>query len=333
MSKIFVVDSSKVSHFFGNFVVMKPQIMPNSDKDSLFSGNTKHKDFGTWLRERFAFRVQKLSVDAGFTCPNRDGSISVGGCAFCNNRAFSPSFCDGRKSITHQLEDGKAFFAHKYPSMKYLAYFQSFTNTYAHLDRLRAMYSEALAVPDVVGIVIGTRPDCVSEELLDYLEALSHRTFLIVEYGIESANDHTLRRLNRGHDFACSRDAIVKTHQRGILTSGHVILGLPGEDTNESLRQAPIISDLPLDILKLHQLQVVRGTALANDYARQPFPLYTVDEYIDLIIRYVDKLRPDLVLERFVSQSPPDLVIAPKWGLKNHEFADLLNKRLRERAG
>jgi radical SAM protein (TIGR01212 family) len=292
----------------------------------------KNKDFGTWIREKFPFRVQKISIDAGFTCPNRDGNISSGGCTFCDNRTFSPSFCDHKKSITQQLEDGKAFFAHKYPDMKYLAYFQSFTNTYADIGQLKQRYEEALSVDNVVGIVIGTRPDCMSNELLDFLEALNRKTFLIVEYGIESANNQTLLRINRGHTFECSRDAIERTHARGILTGGHVILGLPGEDREESLRQAPIISSLPLDILKIHQLQIIKGTALAREYAQQPFHLYTVEEYIDLIINYVSLLRDDLILERFVSQSPPDLLIAPKWGLKNYEFTNLLNKKIRERA-
>lgn len=296
-----------------------------------FWGNMRYLDFGTWIRQQFPFRVQKISIDAGFTCPNRDGKISSGGCTFCDNRTFSPSFCTKEKTITRQLEDGKAFFAHKYPDMKYLAYFQSFTNTYAKIDQLKQMYEEALAVDDVVGVVIGTRPDCMSNELLDYLETLSHQTFLIVEYGIESANNQTLLRINRGHTFECSRDTIERTHARGILTGGHIILGLPGEDQQESLRQAPIISSLPLDILKIHQLQIIRGTRLAREYARQPFHLYSVEEYIDLIISYVSLLRDDLVLERFVSQSLADLLIAPKWGIKNHEFTNLLNKRIRER--
>lgn len=289
----------------------------------------KYRDFGTWIRQQFPYRVQKISIDAGFTCPNRDGSISSGGCTFCNNQTFSPAFCNKRNTITQQLKDGKAFFANKYPDMKYLAYFQSFTNTYANIEQLKRMYEEALAVDDVVGIVIGTRPDCISTALLDYLEMLNKNTFVIVEYGIESANNRTLQRINRGHTFECSQNAIQKTHERGLLTGGHIILGLPGEDAQESLRQAPLISALPLDILKIHQLQVIKGTALAREYAKQPFHLYTVDEYIDLIIRYVSLLRDDLILERFVSQSPADLLIAPKWRLKNYEFTNLLNQRMK----
>lgn len=289
-----------------------------------------YNDFGSWIRKQFPdFRVQKISIDAGFSCPNRDGKISSGGCTYCDNRTFNPSYCDRRKSITEQLEKGKAFFSRKYPDMKYLAYFQAYTNTYAKVELLRDMYEEALRVKDVVGIVIGTRPDCVSDELLDYLEELNRHTFVLVEYGIESANDETLKRINRGHDFACCRDAVERTHARGILTGGHIIIGLPGEDAEESLRQAPVISSLPLDILKIHQMQIIKGTRLAQEYAVHPFHVYTVEEYIDVIVRYIRLLRKDLVLERFVSQSPKDLLIAPKWGLKNYEFTNLLNNKLK----
>ena len=289
-------------------------------------------DYGTWIRHRFPFRVQKISIDAGFTCPNRDGRLSTGGCIYCDNRTFNPSYCQRQESITQQLEAGKQFFARKYPEMKYLAYFQAYTNTYASIDHLRRLYEEALSVKDVVGIVIGTRPDCVSDELLDYLEDLNHRTFLIVEYGVESANDETLQRINRGHSFKQSCLAIEKTHQRGILTGAHIILGLPGEDAQENLRQAPIISSLPIDILKIHQMQIIRGTQLAKEFERNPFHIYSVDEYIELIANYIQRLRKDLILERFVSQSPKELLIAPQWGLKNHEFTDLLNNYLKKHA-
>ena len=288
-----------------------------------------YHDFGTWIRNQLPFRVQKISIDAGFTCPNRDGRIGIGGCIFCDNKSFNPSYCSHKKSVTEQLEDGKRFFAKKYPDMKYLAYFQAYTNTYDAVDKLKELYEEALKVEDVVGIVIGTRPDCVSSELLDYLEELNKRTFLIVEYGIESCNDDTLRFINRGHDFACTRKAVEETAQRGIYVGGHVIMGLPGEDAAESLRQAPIISSLPLTMLKIHQMQIIKGTRLAKIYKEQPFHLYTVEEYIDLITKYIGLLRSDLVLERFVTQSPPEMLIAPKWGLKNYEFTNLLNNKLR----
>lgn len=281
-----------------------------------------YNDYGAWMRRQFPFRVQKISIDAGFSCPNRDGHISHGGCTFCDNRTFNPSYCQPSKSITEQITEGKEFFRHKYPDMKYLAYFQAFSNTYATLDTLQRRYEEALSAEDVVGIVIGTRPDCVSNEILNYLESLNQQTFMIVEYGIESVSDDTLRRVNRGHNFECSRRAIIETHNRGILTGAHIILGLPGESAEDNVRQANIISALPIDILKLHQLQIIRGTQLAAEYERQPFNLYTADEYIDLCRRYIERLRPDMVLERFVSQSPKELLMAPKWGLKNYEFAN-----------
>lgn len=287
-----------------------------------------YNDFSSWIRTKFPFRIQKISIDAGFTCPNRDGKIGIGGCIYCDNHTFNPSYCDSRKSIEQQLNDGKSFFARKYPDMKYLAYFQAFTNTYSTLKKLKEMYEEALSGSDVVGIVIGTRPDCINEPLLDYLSDLNQRTFLMVEYGIETTNDKTLSLINRGHDFACTKRAIIQTKQRGILTGGHIILGLPGEDANESINQASIISDLPLDVLKIHQLQIIRNTKLAKLYNTKPFHLYSVDEYIVLIAQYIQRLRPDLVIERFVSQSPAELLIAPKWGLKNYEFTDKLKKYL-----
>src|SRR5574344_106267 len=288
-----------------------------------------YNDVGSWLRSKFTYKVQKISIDAGFSCPNRDGRISTGGCTFCNNRTFNPQYCNKEKSITQQLNEGKKFFARKYPEMKYLAYFQAYTNTYASIDKLKALYEEALGVDGIVGLVIGTRPDCMPDELLDYLTELNRQTFLIVEYGIESANDETLKRINRGHDFECSRTTIERTADRGIITGGHVILGLPGEDAEESLRQAPIISSLHLDILKIHQLQIIKGTKLAEEYLKTPFHLYNADEYIDLIIRYISLLRKDLVLERFVSQSPKELLIAPDWGLKNYEFTNKLMRKMR----
>ena len=214
-----------------------------------------YNDYGAWMRRQFPFRVQKISVDAGFSCPNRDGHISHGGCTFCDNRTFNPSYCQPSKSIAEQIAEGKEFFSRKYPEMKYLAYFQAYSNTYGSLDTIRRRYEEALAQEDIVGIVIGTRPDCIDSSLLDYLEQLNSQTFIIVEYGIESVSDATLRRVNRGHTFECSRQAITATHERGILTGGHIILGLPGESADDNVAQATTISQLPLDILKLHQLR------------------------------------------------------------------------------
>ena len=277
--------------------------------------------------------MQKISIHAGFTCPNRDGSKGTGGCTYCNNQTFNPEYCNPHLGIRRQLEDGINFFARKYPAMRYLAYFQAYTNTYGELEQLKAMYEEALAVEGVVGIVIGTRPDCMPDTLLDYIEELSHRTFVMVEYGIESANDNTLLRINRGHDFATAVDAIQRTHERDILVGGHLILGLPGEDHAELMRQAETIATLPLDMIKLHQLQLIRGTRMAREYDEHPedFHLYTMDEYINLAIDYIERLPETMVVERFISQSPRSLLIAPDWGMKNYQFVDRLRRCMQER--
>lgn len=293
----------------------------------------RYNEYGFWLKEQLGVKAQKISLNAGFTCPNRDGRVGTGGCTYCNNQTFNPDYCATDKSITQQLEEGKRFFARKYPDMKYLAYFQAYTNTYDALSTLKAKYEEALSVPDVVGLVIGTRPDCMPPDLLDYLEELNHRTFLIVEYGIESVYDATLLRINRGHTHAQTVDAITRTAARGIRVGAHLILGLPGETREAMLHEATVLSELPLTLLKLHQLQLIKGTRMAEEYATNPsdFHLFTPDEYIDLIIDFLERLRPDLVLERFVSQSPSSLLAIPGWGLKNHEFVAKVKQRLAQR--
>ena len=289
-------------------------------------------ELGQWLTSQLGCKAQKISINAGFTCPNRDGRVGTGGCTYCNNQTFNPEYCQTEKSIRQQLEEGKAFFGRKYPKMKYLAYFQAYTNTYADLPTLRQRYEEALAVDSVVGLVIGTRPDCMPPSLLDYLEELNQRTFLIIEYGIESVYDHTLRRINRGHDFSCTRQAIIATAERSIRVGGHIIMGLPGESKEDMLHEADILSALPLSTLKLHQLQLIRGTRMAEEYRECPkdFIRFTADEYADLVVRFVRRSRQDLVFERFVSQSPPSLLAEPGWGLKNYEFMELVRKRMKE---
>ena len=293
----------------------------------------RYNEYGLWLKEQLGVKVQKISLNAGFTCPNRDGRVGTGGCTYCNNQTFNPDYCVTTKSITRQLEEGKHFFSRKYPDMKYLAYFQAYTNTYDSLQNLKAKYEEALSVPDVIGLVIGTRPDCMPNDLLDYLADLNHRTFLIVEYGIESIHDATLSRINRGHTHAQTADAVTRTAACGIRTGAHLILGLPGESREAILAEAGILSALPLTTLKLHQLQLIKGTRMAQEFAEQPsdFHLFTPDEYIDLVIDFIERLRPDLILERFVSQSPSSLLALPGWGLKNHEFVDRLRARMQTR--
>lgn len=292
----------------------------------------EYKEFGTWLQAELGCKAQKLSVDAGLTCPNRDGTLGRGGCTFCDNRTFNPAYCRQGGSITDQLEAGKRFFSRKYPTMKYLAYFQSYSNSYGTLSHLKDLYEEALRVPDVVGLVIGTRPDCMPDALLEYLEELNRRTFLLVEYGVESANEETLVRVNRGHTFAQARECIIRTAQRGIRVGVHMILGFPWETRSELIQQAQLIASLPITTLKLHQLQVIRGTQLAREYELHPWPLPTAEEYVDLVLEYISHLPSSLVLERFVSQSPPEYVIAPRWGLKNHEFSALVKKAIQKRS-
>ena len=292
----------------------------------------EYKEFGTWLQAELGCKAQKLSVDAGLTCPNRDGTLGRGGCTFCDNRTFNPAYCRQGGSITDQLEAGKRFFSRKYPTMKYLAYFQSYSSSYGTLSHLKELYEEALRVPDVVGLVIGTRPDCMPDALLEYLEELNRRTFLLVEYGVESANEETLVRVNRGHTFAQARECIIRTAQRGIRVGVHMILGFPWETRSELIRQAQLIASLPITTLKLHQLQVIKGTQLAREYELHPWPLPTAEEYVDLVLEYISHLPPSLVLERFVSQSPPEYVIAPRWGLKNHEFSALVKKAIQKRS-
>lgn len=292
-----------------------------------------YKEFGELLKKHFDYKVQKISINAGFTCPNRDGSKAVGGCTYCNNQSFSPGYGGSRKTVTQQLDEGIAFFSHKYPEMKYLAYFQSYTNTYDSLDKLIALYEEALAYPNVVGLIIGTRPDCMPDELLEYFAELNKKTFLIIEYGLESTIDTTLDFINRGHSHAESVEAIKKTAAKGIYTGAHLILGLPHESREEILSHADVISKLPLTTVKLHQLQLIKGTVMARQYREHPdwFNLFKVDDYIDLAIDFAERLNPDFVIERFISQSPKNLLIAPDWGLKNFEFTAKVLKRFAER--
>jgi len=293
----------------------------------------RYNDFSSHFRRLFQQRVQKIALDTGFTCPNRDGTKGRGGCTYCNNKSFSPSFCDLAISVTDQLTKGIGFFSGKYPEMMYLAYFQSYTNTYAPLDSLRRLYGEALKHPKVVGLVVATRPDCVNNEILDYLSELAEQTYVMVEYGVESHLDRTLQLINRGHTFEESAKALEETSRRNIHTCAHLILGLPGESHDDFMEQAKIISQLPVENLKLHQLQIHHGTVMAMQYAKEPemFHLFSVDEYADLVVDYLEYLDPAIVVERFVSQSPAELLVAPRWGLKNFEFVAIVDKRLKER--
>lgn len=292
-----------------------------------------YRDFSEFLARHFSCKVQKISVNAGFTCPNRDGSKGRGGCTYCNNQSFSPGYGKPQKTVSEQLKDGVDFFSRKYPEMKYLAYFQSYTNTYDSLDELVKKYEEALIYPGVVGLVVSTRPDCMPDVLLDYFHQLSKKTFLLIEYGVESSLNETLERINRQHTFEESVGAIVATASRGIAVGAHMILGLPGETREDILNHAVELSRLPLTTVKLHQLQIIRGTAMAREYrvAPQLFHLWNIDEYVDLCVDFAERLNPAFYIERFASQSPKELLVAPDWGLKNYELTEKVLKRFADR--
>lgn len=291
-------------------------------------------DFSSFLQRYFPQRkVQKITLTAGFTCPTRDGSRGKGGCTYCNVKSFSPAFAIRERSIAEQVREGIAFFRHKYPEMQYLAYFQSYTNTYDTVERCIAKYEEALREEGVVGLIIGTRPDCMPDALLSYLAELSKHTFVLVEYGVESTIDRTLDRVQRGHSYLQAVEAIERTHSAGVLVGAHLILGLPGESKEELLSHADRLSELPISTLKIHQLQILKGTLMAADYQANPqdYHLFTEEEYIELCLDFLARLREDIVIERFVSQSPPEMLLAPRWGWKNYQFTQAIRKALANR--
>lgn len=318
-----------------------------------FPEGKRYNSFVGYFKRRYGERLQKIVLDAGFTCPNRDGTVGRGGCAYCDNAAFHPSYSTPGKSLHQQLDEGIGFHKVRYRTTEhYLAYFQSFSNTYAPLARLMELYEEALSHPSVVGIVIGTRPDCVDEEKLDYLADLAggkvlsgwKRTLagepdrtapiVIVEYGVESCYDTTLQRINRGHDFETARKAIEMTAGRGLDVGIHYILGLPGETRQMMLESCSLINSLPIRSIKFHQLQIVKGTRMEKEYAEHPedFERFRLDEYLDFFADILERLRPDLYIERIAGEVPPRFVSETPWGLiRNAELLHMLDARLDER--
>ncbi|MBQ7812827.1 MAG: radical SAM protein [Bacteroidales bacterium] len=325
-----------------------------------FPDGKRYNSFVGYFKRKYGERLQKIVLDAGFTCPNRDGKVGRGGCTYCDNAAFHPSYSTAGKSLHQQMDEGIEFHKVRYRSTEhYLAYFQSFSNTYAPLEKLRALYEEALSHPQVVGIVIGTRPDCVDEQKLDYLADLAEGKILpewrrqlgagirpddessirtapivIVEYGIESCYDATLLRINRGHDFQTACRAIHMTASRGIDVGAHFILGLPGETRQMMLDSCRLINSLPLRSVKFHQLQIVKGTRMEQEFYEMPqdFERFSLDGYLDFFVDMLERLRPDLFIERFVGEVPPRFVNETPWGLiRNVELLRLLEKRLEDR--
>jgi uncharacterized protein len=304
--------------------------------DHFIWGNRRHYHaYSDHYIKLFGERLQKLSIDAGFTCPNRDGTIGINGCIFCDNNAFNPSYCSPEKSITTQIEEGIEFHAKRYRHAgKFLAYFQAFSNTYLPLEKLKIKYEEALQCPGVVGLVIGTRPDCVDEKKLDYLAELAKDFHIVIEFGVESCYNKTLKKINRGHTFEQSLEAIEMTATRGIQTGIHLVFGLSGESREDQLKEAEIISALPIQSVKFHQLQIIKDTEIAKQYEKTPekFSLFTLPEYIEFIIDFTERLNPEIIIERFTGEVPPRFLAVQHWELlRNDQIIHRIEKRMEER--
>lgn len=289
-----------------------------------------YRDYSDFISRFFDCKMQKISVNAGFGCPNRDGTIGTGGCIYCNNTSFTPAYVFESDDIKTQLEKGKIFFRRKYPEMRFLAYFQSYTNTHAAIARLSSAYEVAINVDGIDGLIIATRPDCMSDQLLEMLKVLSQKHFIMVEYGAETSHNDTLKIINRCHSWDDTVDTVIRTKQAGLPVGLHFINGLPGENEQKILQTIDKINTLPVDIVKFHQLQVIKNTGLHHGLEKGLFniPQWTVEEYIKLCCAIIKKLRKDIAIERFVSQSRDDLLIYPRWGLKNYQFTNLLHNAL-----
>ena len=279
-------------------------------------------------------RVQKVALDVGFTCPNRDGTKGFGGCTYCNNDSFNPSYCDPNLPLHTQIDEGIKFLQHRYKTKKYVGYLQAYSNTYKPLAELKNIYEEILSHPQITGLVIGTRADCVDDAKLDYIASLSKNYDITIEYGIESCYNKTLALLNRCETFAEAATAIKKTAERGIKVCGHLIFGLPGETRTEMLEEAKIISKLPLDFIKLHQLHIVKGTVMAAQYKKNPemFTLFGLEEYLDFIVSFLELLNPKIVVERLFGEAPPNMMAGPTWGgLRNDQVLKLIEDHLEKK--
>lgn len=286
--------------------------------------------FSKFISRYLPGKIQKITVNAGHICPNRDGSKGTGGCIYCNNASFSPSYTMLTESIEEQIMEGKRFFARKYPDIRYVVYFQSYTSTNAPADTLIDLYNKALAIDGIDGLIIGTRPDCIPDRLLDRIAEIAESKFVMIEYGAESANDATLQLINRCHTWEDTADAVRRTARRSIPVGLHLIIGLPGETEDMILRTMDQVNRLPVDVVKCHQLQVIRSTILAKGIETGKYTIadYTPESYADLCVKILDRLRRDIIVERFVSQAPAEMIITPRWGLKNYQFMNLLRNKL-----
>ena len=295
----------------------------------------RYNSYSEYFKKKFGERVQKISVDAGFTCPNRDGKVARGGCTYCNNNAFNPSYCDPEKPINHQVLEGIQFHKVRYRrANSYLVYFQPYSNTYAPLENLKVLYENALRQPGVIGLVLGTRPDCIDDEKLEYLKKLSQDYYIIIEYGVESIYNKTLERINRWHTYEQSKEAIEKTKEYGINIGAHFIFGLPGDSNDLIMESVKEISTLPLTAIKFHQLQIVEGTKMAMDYKRNPndYKLFGFEEYVNFIVDFSEKLNPEFIIERFAGEVPPRYQAGPGWGLiRNDQINRTIEKEFEDR--
>lgn len=294
----------------------------------------RYNDYTSYIKRQFSERVQKVSLDTGFTCPNRDGTKGIGGCTYCNNNAFNPYYCKPNKTITQQLDEGITFFSKKYKTQHYLAYFQAYTNTYADIELVKKLYTEAINHPQVIGLVIGTRPDCINVDLINFLSNLANNYYISLEFGVESTLNRTLELINRCHTFEETKAAYELAKNKGLRLGAHMIIGLPGESNEDILNHARELSKLPINSLKLHQLQIVKHTKMAIQLNERPemFSLFSADDYIELMSQFITHLRPDIIIERFISESPSHLLIAPKWnGMKNFEIVAKIDKKMEEK--
>ena len=297
--------------------------------------NRRFNSYAEYFKKEFGGRVQKLAVDAGFTCPNRDGTKGHGGCTYCDNNAFNPSYCLPEKSIRQQVEEGIEFHSKRYRrASRFLVYFQSYSNTYAPLEKLKELYTQALSMPGIIGLVIGTRPDCIDEKKLDYLRELAKTNYIMIEYGLESCYNHTLKRINRGHAFEDAISALEMTAKFNLKSGAHIIFGLPGENIEDMMAEADILSDLPISNIKFHQLQIIKKTRMASEFKAKPedFHQFLLEDYIEFIIDFVEKLDPSIVIERFAGEVPPRFLEGPGWGLvRNDQVLARIEKRMAER--
>ncbi len=289
-----------------------------------------YRDFNSYLREKFGCRVQKITVDAGLSCPNRDGSIGTGGCIYCNSKGSGTGAAMQELSISQQLLNAKSFLARRYKAKKFLAYFQSFTNTYAPLPKLKSLYEEALAVPDVVGLTIGTRPDCISDPILDYIKEISSKALIWMEYGLQSAQDQTLKLINRNHSIKDFENAVKKTRLRNLPICVHVILGLPGESRKDMMSTARFLSSLDIQAIKIHLLYVVKGTVLDQWYKSGKYRCLKREEYISLVGEFLTYLPSHMIIQRLTGDPHRDELVAPDWALEKHKNLEAIHNYMKE---